>query len=260
MEYEGLIYRIEDGIARLTFNRPEKLNAFTPSMYMTLIEIFEDVAMNEDARVLVVTGTGRAFCVGADVKTLEEGFAGKERAARTDSGKILTLLLQKMSKPVIAAINGVTAGGGFEIACASDIRIASEKATFSSIFVRRGLLPTLGGTYFLPRLIGIDRACELIWTGDLIDAREAERIGLVTRVVPHDELEAATGELAEKLVKGPPLAISRAKEAIYKGLSMDLESAVHDVLREVAVLGQTEDHREAVNAFLQKRAPVFKGR
>jgi 2-(1,2-epoxy-1,2-dihydrophenyl)acetyl-CoA isomerase len=168
--------------------------------------------------------------------------------------------MQKMNKPVIAAINGIAAGGGLDAACACDIRIASDKATFSSVFVRRGIVPTMGGTYFLPRLVGVDKACELIWTGDLIDAREALRIGLVTKVVPHDELEAATEELAEKLAKGPPLAIARSKGMIYQGLDMELERAMDDIMEAWITLSRTEDHREALSAFLEKREPLFKGR
>ena len=172
----------------------------------------------------------------------------------------MTLCLQRMSKPVIASINGIAAGGGLDTACACDIRIASDKSTFSSVFVRRAIVPTMGGTYFLPRLVGIDKACELIWTGDLIDAREAERIGLVTKVVPHEELEAATEELAVKLTKGAPLAIARSKTMIYKGLDMELERAMDDIMEAWMALSQTEDHREALSAFLEKREPVFKGR
>jgi len=266
MDYEHLIYTKAEGIATITVNRPEKLNAFTSAMYQGLTEILEDAAKDDKVRVLVITGTGRAFCVGADVKSLEKGLAKQLKPyAQPDPSAdavrgILTVPLQRMDKPVIAAINGIAAGGGLDTACACDIRIASERATFSSLFVRRGLLPTMGGTYFLPRLIGIDKACELIWTGDLIDAREAERIGLVTRVVPHEELEAATEELATKLAKGPPLAIARSKRVIYDGLNMELESALQDIMREYWSLSQTEDHREALRAFLEKREPVFRGR
>lgn len=264
MESEHLIYTKNEGIATMTFNRPDKLNAFTPEMYRRMVEIFKSIATDNEVRVFVITGTGRAFCVGADVKSLEQGFTRKPEDMPKDmaeaKGELLTVLLQKTNKPVIAAINGVTAGGGFEIACACDIRIASEKATFSTVFVRRGILPTLGSTYFLPRLMGVDKACELIWTGDLIDAKEAKNIGLVTRVVPHDELLTETQELALKMAKGPPLAISKAKQVIYTGLSMDLDSALDDVIREVAILSQSEDHREAVRAFLEKREPVFRGR
>jgi len=266
MDYEHLIYAKEEGIATITINRPQKLNAFTSAMYQGLSEIIDDVARDDGVRVLVITGTGRAFCVGADVKGLEQGLPkrpqpyAQPKPSADAVSKILTVPLQRMDKPVIAAINGIAAGGGLDTACACDIRIASERATFSSVFVRRGLLPTMGGTYFLPRLIGIDKACELIWTGDLIDAWEAERIGLVTRVVPHEELKAATEELTTKLIKGPPLAIARAKKVIYDGLNMDLESALRDIMREYTALSQTEDHREALRAFLEKREPVFKGR
>ncbi len=260
MDYEHLVYTKADGIATMTINRPQKLNAFTPGMYQGMYDIIKEVESDEEVRVFVITGTGRAFCVGADVKSLEQGFASETANKAEQGSELLPIPLQRMAKPVIAAINGITAGGGLDAACACDIRIASERATFSSLFVRRGLLPTLGGTYFLPRLIGVDKACELIWTGDLIDAREAERIGLVTRVVPHEELEAATEELAVKLAKGPPLAIARSKQVIYKGLNMELKPALDDIMREWASLVQTEDHQEALRAFLEKREPVFKGR
>jgi enoyl-CoA hydratase/carnithine racemase len=266
MDYEHLLYEKEDGIAVLTMNRPQALNAFTVEMYRGMEELIKDAASDEDIRVLVITGKGRGFCVGADVKSLEQGLEDKsqqmldEQAVANATSKLLPLMLWSMSKPVLASINGITAGGGLDAACACDIRIASDKATFSSVFVRRGIVPTLGGTYLLPRLIGIDRACELIWTGDLIDAREAERIGLVTRVVPHDQLAAATEELALKLAKGPPLAIAKSKQLIYEGLSVGLEPALREIMRAYAELSQSDDHREALNAFLEKRAPVFRGR
>lgn len=267
MDCEHLIYSKEAGIATITLNRPQKLNAFTSEMYQGLSSVIEEVEKDNDIKVLVITGTGRAFCVGADVKSLEQGLSQRPEAMSPPTefttemvSKILTFPLQRMEKPVIAAINGIAAGGGLDAACACDIRIASERATFSSVFVRRGIVPTMGGTYFLPRLVGIDRACEMIWTGDLIEAREAERIGLVTRVVPHDELEAATEELAHKIASGPPLAIAQAKKLIYSGLNMDLESALLDVMRAYTALGLTEDHQEALRAFLEKREPVFKGK
>jgi len=266
MDSEHLIYRKDEGIATITLNRPQKLNAFTSEMYEGLMAMINDADDDDAVRVLVLTGTGRAFCVGADVKSLEQGLArGDPKHVPTnpssdDVRRLLTLPLQQMEKPVIAAVNGIAAGGGLDAVCACDIRIASEKATFSSVFVRRGIVPTLGGTYFLPKLVGIDRACEMIWTGDLVDAEEAARIGLVTRVVPHDELEAATEELALKIASGPPLAIKEAKRLIYSGLNMDLESALRDVMRTYVTLGQSEDHREALRAFLEKREPVFKGR
>jgi 2-(1,2-epoxy-1,2-dihydrophenyl)acetyl-CoA isomerase len=266
MESDHLIYTKDEGIATITLNRPQKLNAFTPDMYQGLLQMITDAADDDDVRVLVITGRGRAFCVGADVKRLEQGLAKRnnlhvpKEATAESVSKILTLPLQRMEKPVIAAINGIAAGGGLDAACACDIRIASEKATFSSVFVRRGIVPTMGGTYFLPRLVGIDKACEMIWTGELVDAEEADRIGLVTSVVPHDELEAAVEELALKIASGPPLAIKESKRLIYSGLNMDLESALMDVIRAYTALGLSEDHREALRAFLEKREPVFTGR
>ena len=266
MEHEHIIFRKEEGIATITLNRPQKLNAFTSDMYRSLTEMLEEVETDGDVRVLVLTGTGRAFCVGADVKGLEQGLAkrlepyGKPEPSADAVKKVLTVPIQRMEKPVIAAINGIAAGGGLDTACACDIRIASDKATFSSVFVRRGILPTMGGTYLLPRLVGIDKALEMIWTGDLINASEAEKMGLVTRVVPHDELLDATMDLAIKLTKGPPLAIAKAKRVIYEGLNMDLESALIYIIREYSALSMTEDHKEALRAFLEKREPVFKGR
>ena len=169
MESDHLIYTREAGIATITLNRPQKLNAFTSEMYQGLSTIIEEVEKDNDVKVLVITGTGRAFCVGADVKSLEQGLSQKPDNMSPPTefttemvSKILTFPLQRMEKPVIAAINGIAAGGGLDAACACDIRIASERATFSSVFVRRGIVPTMGGTYFLPRLVGIDKACEMI--------------------------------------------------------------------------------------------------
>jgi enoyl-CoA hydratase/carnithine racemase len=182
------------------------------------------------------------------------------RKERTWEDLPLYPTLHSFEKPIIAAINGLAAGGGFDLALASDIRIASDRAKFAELFIRRGLIPVGGGTYFLPRLIGIDRACQLIWTGDMIDAREAEHIGLVTMVVPHEELESAALEIAEKLAKGPPIAIKMAKRAIYHGLTTDLKSAMDYVIAVDKELYETEDHKEGARAFVEKREPIFRGR
>ena len=169
------------------------------------------------------------------------------------------LLMQRCPKPIIGAINGVAVGGGFDFACACDIRIASDKARFAEVFIRRGMIPAAGGTYFLPRLVGIDRALLMAWTGDMVDAHEAERIGLVTMVVPHDELEIATMELAEKLAKGPALAIEKIKRAIYEGLQINLEETLKRVSTDMQELNKTRDHEEGAKAFVEKREPVFRG-
>ncbi|MBI2328446.1 MAG: enoyl-CoA hydratase/isomerase family protein [Chloroflexi bacterium] len=262
MDYQDIIYAKEDGIATITLNRPDTRNALSPEMTESIYKVVADVSQDDKLRVLVLTGTGSAFCSGADVKAMsqEPGQPGGKKRKTNKKMDQLPLLLQRCDKPVIAAINGVAAGGGFDLACACDIRIASDKARFTELFIRRGAIPAMGGTFFLPRLVGIDRACQLIWTGDMIDATEAERIGLVTMVVPHGELESATRELAEKLVKGPPLAIQRAKRAIYDGLGMDLQSTLDYVAAVSAEIRDPEDRKEGARAFLEKRAPVFKGK
>ena len=249
MDYQDIIYTKEEGIATITLNRPDRRNAFGPEMRESMHRALEDAAKDNEVKVLVLTGTGQAFSAGADVKAM----AQRSSQPRGEQGEknMPYALLHRFEKPA--------AGGGFDLACACDIRIASDRARFAEVFVRRGLVPAMGGTFFLPRLVGIDRACQLIWTGDMIDAKEAERIGLVTMVVPHEELEIATKELAEKLVKGPPLAIQRAKRAIYEGLMMDLKSTIDYVTLLNDELRGTKDHREGATAFLEKREPVFKG-
>ncbi len=264
MDYQDIIYTKEEGIASITLNRPDSMNAFSPEMSASIQRAVQDTATDSEVRVLVITGTGRAFCAGADVKAMAQQTSQprrEERGRNPEAGSVqLPVLLRRLEKPVIAAVNGVAVGGGLDLACACDIRIASDKARFAEVFIRRGLIPAMGGTFFLPRLVGIDRACQLIWTGDMVDAKEAERIGLVTMVVPHEELENATRELAEKLAKGPPLAIQRAKRAIYEGLEMDLEQTLKYIGPIVSELTASEDHKEGARAFVEKREPVFKGR
>jgi enoyl-CoA hydratase/carnithine racemase len=260
MEYKDIVYTKEDGIATITLNRPDNRNAFTPEMTESLHRAEDDAAEDDKVRVLILTGSGNSFCSGADVKSMAQraGQAGEKPAERRNIPG--GLLLHKFPKPVIAAINGVAAGGGLDMALSCDIRIASDRARFAEVFVRRGLIPAMGGTYFLPRLVGIDWACLLVWTGDMLDAKQAERIGLVTMVVPHEELGSATRELAEKIVKGPPLAIRKAKLAIYEGLKLSLEEALKFTSPFNKELMASEDHKEGARAFLEKREPVFKGK
>jgi len=263
MEYKDIIYTKKEGIATITLNRPDRLNAFGPDMMDSLYRAVEDASKDKEVRVIILTATGRAFCSGADVKAMAARFDQPEaqedsrppEAQRTS----LYLLFQKCQKPIIAAVNGVAVGGGLDLACACDIRIASDQARFAEVFIRRGMIPASGGTYFLPRLVGLDKALQLIWTGDMVDAKEAERIGLVTMVVPHDELEIATMELAEKLAKGPPLAIQMAKRVVYEGLNMDLEETLKYVGSVLSELTKSKDHQEGAKAFVEKREPVFRG-
>ncbi len=263
MEYPDIIYTKENHIATITMNRPDKMNAFTPEMSDSLYRAFKDSDEDHDIRVIILTAVGRAFCAGADVKAMAQSFdipGEKHKYDMHRSERInLHLLMQRCNKPIIGAINGVAAGGGLDLACACDVRIASDKARFAEVFVRRGMMPASGGTYFLPRLVGVDRACLMAWTGDMVHAEEAQRIGLVTMVVPHDELEMAVMDLAEKLAKGPPLAIQRTKRAIYEGLEMDLEETLDYIAPIINFLNQTEDHKEGARAFVEKREPVFRG-
>ena len=262
MKSKAIIYIKEDNIAFITMNRPENMNAFSPDLIDGIYNAVEDSASDDDVRVVILTGKGRAFSAGADVKAMAKAADRRKGQGRTPMGgnARLALLFRRIDKPIIAAVNGVAAGGGFDLACACDIRIASDKARFAEVFIRRGLIPALGGTYFLPRLVGIDKACQLIWTGDMIDAEEALRIGLVTMVVPHEELEIASLELAEKLVKAAPLAIQRAKRAIYDGLSMDLQACLEYAISVQNELRETQDHKEGAKAFVEKREPLFKGK
>ncbi len=263
MDYQDIIYTEENGIATMTLNRPDKMNAFSPGMQDSMYRVVENASRDKTVRVLIITGAGRAFCSGADVKSLAEGSnrpSSQERPREAVTERIsLHVLMQKCEKPIIAAVNGAAVGAGLDLALACDIRIASDKARFAELYIRRGILPAAGGTYFLPRLVGIDKACQLIWTGDMIDAREAERIGMVTTVVPHEELEMATGELAAKLAKAAPMVIQRTKRAIYQGLDMDLESTMKYIQPLMREIQQSYDHKEGSRAFLEKREPLFRG-
>lgn len=268
MQYKNINLEKNNGIATLTLNRPETINAWNPEMSQEAIDALDEIGKDENTRVLIITGAGKGFSSGADVKQeLAKSIDGTPGSVfeRVMQGKAsvlgATLQVRRMDKPVIAAINGVAAGAGFSFALACDIRIASEKARFSMAFILRGLIPDCGGTFFLPKLVGSAKACELIFTGDMIDAQEAEKIGLVNRVVPHEELMKSTEELANKLVNRPPLSLKYAKRAIYKGLTeidlpshLDYEAAVNRMCND------TEDFKEGVASFLEKREAVFKGR
>lgn len=256
---------IDEHIGTVTLNRPERLNALGAGMREQLHRSLLELEENPDVRVLVITGAGRAFCSGGDVKEMNE---------RVDSGgtpsrpgveihpipeKILNTL-RTMPKPVIASVNGPAAGAGFNLALGCDMRIASDRATFSQAFVRRGLHPSWGGTWFLTRMLGTARACELIFTGDTVTAKQAEQWGLVNRVAPHDELAAETRHLARRLAEGPPIVIALAKRGIYRSTDYDLAAALEYETYAQRVAWTTEDAAEGIKAFVEKRPPRFMGR
>lgn len=262
MTFEHILFKREKGIATITLNRPDKLNAFAGRMREEIAEAVEQAGSDDKVRVIVMTGEGRGFCAGADVKFLGELARKRDTAAFQgflDSGRRVVSAIRNAPKPVIASINGPAAGGGLNMALACDIRLASDKAKFSEAFVKIGLHPDWGGTYFLPRLVGTAKACELMMSGDVLGAYEAERIGLVNRVVPHEQLHVATRELAERLAKMPPMAMSRMKRAIYRGAEADLETMLEVENEAQIACFESNDCVEGVEAFLAKRAPDFKG-
>ena len=274
MAYKSLILEKEGHIATITLNRPEAGNALDFRLMVEFDDVLKVVANDSDVRAVIITGAGGKFCTGIDlgIFTDAEGLVerqGGEPDVTADpddetygKGTVVgsVIRIRNMGKPVIAAINGITVGAGFSMALGCDIRIASENARFSMVFVKRGIAPDTGGSFTLPRLIGPAKACEMIFTGDNVDAAEAERIGLVNMVVPHDELMKTAKEMAARIANHPPLAVSMAKADLYRAMSeADL---VEQMKREVAtqdVLMNTEDFQEAAIAFMEKREPRFKG-
>jgi 2-(1,2-epoxy-1,2-dihydrophenyl)acetyl-CoA isomerase len=258
-----LIETIENGIATLTFNRPERLNALSTPIMQGLLDGLPRLAGDPTVKVVILTGNGRAFCAGGDVKSMAEGGerrSAPEATAHLRSRMEVSRILHELPKPTIAMINGPAAGAGLALALACDLRIAGTSARLVTAFVKVGFSGDFGGSYFLTRLIGTARARELYFTGHPVEADEALTIGLVNRVVPDDRLHDATMELARSLAQGPQIALSLMKCnmncAENAGLAELLEmEAVHQVQT-----GRTEDHREAAEAFVEKRAPVFVGR
>ena len=261
MAVEGLLFAKEDGIATITFNRPEKLNADTEAMSIEVHRLATELRTDESVKVLVFTGAGEAFSTGADAGDLTANYDASTEVYMLKRALGWWILpVRYFPKPTIAAIPGIVAGVTFSLALACDIRIASEKARFSMVFVKRGLVPDGGATYYLPRMLGTSKALELMWLGETIDAREAERLGLVSRVVPHNELMKVTKELATKIAKGPSVAIELIKKGVYRGMVNDLESQLDFETLAQRICVQTEDFKEGMASFLEKRPPQFKGR
>jgi len=250
----------DQGIATLTMNRPDRLNAFNLEMGNELREAQDLVRQDKDIRVLIITGAGQAFSTGGDFKDVFE--ANVEQEGLLDESMMESMLGSPLRDmvPTIAAINGPAIGGGMTVALLCDIRIASEDATISFPFVRVGVLPEGGSTFILPRLIGIAKACELTLTGRTIGAKEAKEIGLVNEVVPASELMEATNKMARRIVRGAPLAVKMTKQGLYQGLQYSIEEAEEFENKSLIALMKTEDHQEAVKAFMEKREPKFKGK
>ena len=260
-EYKNLILKKEEGFATVTMNRPEKLNAVNEELTRELGDAFLEVGGDEKIKAVILTGTGRAFCSGADLSSPD--FTPKNSAAALALGNLATrmlLAIHNMPKPVIAAVNGPAVGGGCNLALACDVIIASDKAKFMEPYVLRAAHPDFGAIYFLPRMVGLAKAFDLIYSGRMIDAQEAERIGMISRVVPADQLEKVTREMAQNLAKCSSLVISMTKASLNQSLSMDLPTTLNYEAANQSIVFLSEDFKEAMKAFVEKREPKFKGR
>lgn len=261
---ENLLFDIQDNIATITLNRPEKLNAFTTEMLYAWADALQECQRNDQIRAVVLTGTGRAFCSGGDVQGMSERKQAEtpieRKASLANRVHRIPLLMSELEKPTLVAINGVATGAGLDMALMGDIRIAAQSARMAETYVRVGIMAGDGGAWYLPRLIGTPRALELLLTGRFVDADEAFQMGLVNKVVPDEQLMQETYDMAARIAAGPPLAIRMMKKAVYQGLDMDIRTHLEQVSSHMAVLFSTEDHQEALNAFKEKRTPVFQGK
>ena len=259
MAYETINYEKVQGLATITLNRPQSLNAFVPQMNQEVLDALKDGERDKTVRCLMITGAGRAFCAGQDLKGRTPEQKGSLGASLREKYNPMIRQIRQMEKIVVAAINGVAAGAGCNLALACDLRVASEEAKFIQSFVRVGLAPDSGGSFILPRLVGVSKAMEMLLLGDTIDAQEALRIGLVARVFSAPEFAHAAREVAERIAAAPR-GIGLIKRAVnhanLPSLESDLEYEAH--LQEIA--GRSSDYDEGVRAFLEKRAPVFTGR
>lgn len=260
--YEHILVSEADCILTITLNRPDKLNAFIGHMRRDLAEALEQAGSDRSVRVVVITGAGRAFCAGGDVAFMAELMQrrdAEEFARILGAGRRVITAIRQMTKPVIASINGPASGAGCNLALACDLRIASNTATFSQSFAKVGLHPDWGGTYFLPRLVTPNKACEMFFLGESIDAGEAARLGIVNQVVAPEELESTTLQLAERLRAAPPIALAAAKHAVYMSQAADLDEMLRYETEAQLRCFESDDGHEGVHAFLEKREPKFTG-
>ncbi len=260
MDYETILYNLDEGVLTITLNRPDVLNAFNRKMTDELQDAFKKAERDSAVRCIVLTGAGRAFSSGEDLKSRSANGESDFGSTLRQRYNPLVSKMRNIEKPVLGSINGVAAGAGCSIALACDLRIASDKGRFMEVFVRVGLVPDSGSSFFLPRLVGLGKALEMAFLGDEMGADEALRTGLVNRVVPSEELESATRELALRLAKSPTKAIGLAKRAINRALTMDLDQVLEYEVYGQEAAGASEDHQEGLAAFLEKRAPNFTGR
>lgn len=260
MEFRNTLYEKSEGIATITINRPQALNALNEETLLEISLRIADAREDKNIKVVVITGAGeRAFCAGADLNMMK-GAGAYKGMHLSQIGQKLTMEIEELEKPVIAAINGYALGGGLELAMACDLRIASENAKLGQPEVNVGLIPGWGGTQRLPRFVGKGKAKEMIFTGNRIDAKTAEQLGLVNKVVLSDQLNSTVKELASEFMNKSPIAIELAKQLINNSIETDLRVGLTNEAEAFGVLTSTEDFKEGVSAFLEKRKPQYKGK
>lgn len=267
MEFSYIFLNKEDHIATITLNRPEKLNSLNEKMFEEIAAALANIAVDDEIRVLILTGAGRAFCAGADLRKDEEGEQViREQNAETirrgvrHSSRGCIEALQQLPQPTIAMVNGACVGAGFDLALACDIRIGSENSRFMMAYTRVGMIPGQGGVWLLSRVAGVPKAAELLFTGDFLNAEDAYKCGVLNRLVPAGDLEKETMGMAKRIASMPPLAIRINKMLLYRMLQMDLATALDFAAVAQPILITSEDCQEAITAFVEKRDGVYKGR
>ncbi|UCF57181.1 MAG: enoyl-CoA hydratase/isomerase family protein [Deltaproteobacteria bacterium] len=258
--YENILLEEKRGVAVLTLNKPENRNPLTEETKTEMIAALEAVHASEQMRALVITGQGTAFCAGGDVKKIGKELTPEEIKEVMHKSQQLLRRLINLGKPIIAAVNGDAFGMGCNLALAADFAIASERAKFCQVFVKLGLTPDFGALYLMPRLIGLWKSRELAFLGNVVEAEEAAKIGLVYKVVPHGELEKEAMDLADRLARMPTLAIGIAKQVLNRSYDMTLDEVLEKEIETQIYLTRTHDHREGVRALMEKRKPKFQGK
>jgi len=257
MPFETILYDVRDRVATITLNRPEVLNAFASETMQELLQALHQAEDDPQVGCVVLTGAGRAFCSGADVRGFQEAIQQQRPRLSSVTSESAPQLMFNMKTPIIAAVNGPAVGLGATLTLPCDIRIASDRARFGFVFARVGLIPELGSTFFLTRVVGLAKAKELVFTTRIIDAEEALSIGLVNKLVPHDRLIEETMAMASAIAQGPTRILGLAKEAIHRGLSSDLAEAERQEAEGLAICQRSPEHAEGVKAFLEKRQAQF---
>jgi enoyl-CoA hydratase/carnithine racemase len=256
------LYRTDGNVANITLNTPEARNAFSDEMIRLWRDYLEKAAADDEVRAIILTGNGDTFCSGGDIRDMAEGKLTSWFMKRFlwEGVHRIVFAMEDLDKPVIAAINGAAMGAGLDMALMCDIRICSDQARLAESYILMGLVPGDGGAFFLPRVVGVAKAMELLLTGDILNPDEALHIGLVNRVVPHELLLDEAMNLARRIAMKPPQAVRMMKRAVYQSLTSSLRAHLDYISSQISLLSETEDHREAARSFIEKRRPVFTGK